>query len=74
MSPPDLATRADARAFPQGRVKGVPPVGMVFTREGGQFAYAHEWDKPDRAPELGAIAAATLARKGARRIIAGIPH
>ena len=49
-------------------------IGMVFTCEGGQFAYAHEWDTPDRAPELGAIVAATPARKGARRIIAGIPH
>jgi hydroxymethylbilane synthase len=49
-------------------------IGMVFTREGGQFAYAHEWDAPGRAPELGAIVAATLARKGARHIIAGIPH
>ncbi|MQA94572.1 MAG: hydroxymethylbilane synthase, partial [Streptosporangiales bacterium] len=49
-------------------------IGMVFSREGGTFAYAHEWDKPDRAPELGAIVAATLARKGARNIIAGIPH
>jgi hydroxymethylbilane synthase len=48
-------------------------IGMVFTPEGGQFAYAHEWDTPDRAPELGAIVAATLARKGARHIIAGIP-
>ena len=49
-------------------------IGMVFTSEGGQFAYAHEWDKPDRAPELGATVAATLTRKGARHIIAGIPH
>jgi hydroxymethylbilane synthase len=49
-------------------------IGMVFTPEGGRFVYAHEWDEPDRAPELGAIVAATLARKGARHIIAGIPH
>lgn len=49
-------------------------IGMAFSREGGTFAYAHEWDKPDRAHELGAIVAATLARKGARHIIAGIPH
>jgi len=49
-------------------------IGMVFTREGGQFAYAHEWDKPERAHELGAYVAVTLARKGARQIIAGIPH
>lgn len=45
---------------------------MVFTREGGQFAYAHEWDSPARAKELGAYVAATLARKGARHIIAGV--
>lgn len=49
-------------------------LGMVFSREGGTFAYAHEWDTPDRAPELGAFVAATLARKGARAIIDGIPH
>ncbi|MGH8883049.1 MAG: hydroxymethylbilane synthase, partial [Stackebrandtia sp.] len=49
-------------------------IGMVFSREGGTFAYAHEWDKPDRAHELGAIVAAILARKGARHIIAGIAH
>ena len=49
-------------------------IGMVFTPEGDRFAHAHEWDTPDRAPELGAIVAATLARKGARNIIAGIPQ
>lgn len=49
-------------------------IGMVFSPEDGTFAYAHEWDKLDRAPELGAYVAATLARKGARDIIAGIPH
>lgn len=49
-------------------------IGMVFSPEGDTFAYAHEWDKPDRAPELGAHVAAALARKGAREIIAGIPH
>lgn len=49
-------------------------IGMVFTHEGGEFAYAHERDKPDRAQELGAYVAATLTRKGARQIIAGIPH
>ena len=48
--------------------------GMVFTREGGQFAYAHEWDSPQRPAELGAIVSATLLRKGARGIIDGIPH
>jgi hydroxymethylbilane synthase len=49
-------------------------IGMIFSRDGGKFAYAHEWDTPDRAPELGAYVAATLARKGARDIIASIPH
>ncbi|MFI6637432.1 hydroxymethylbilane synthase [Nonomuraea fuscirosea] len=49
-------------------------IGMVFTREGGQFAYAHEWDSPSRPEELGGYVAAVLARKGARNIIRGIPH
>ncbi|WP_199536960.1 hypothetical protein [Spongiactinospora gelatinilytica] len=49
-------------------------IGMVFTREGGKFAYAHEWDAPTRPDELGGYVAAVLARKGARNIIAGIPH
>ncbi|WP_218041501.1 hydroxymethylbilane synthase [Acrocarpospora macrocephala] len=49
-------------------------IGMVFTREGGQFAYAHEWDTPNRAEELGAYVASVLGRKGARDIIRGIPH
>ena len=48
--------------------------GMVFTSEGGRFVDAHEWDKPDRAAELGASVAAALARQGARDIITGIPH
>ncbi|GAA2450774.1 hydroxymethylbilane synthase [Actinomadura vinacea] len=48
--------------------------GMVFTREGAHFAYAQEWDSRTRAYELGVYVAATLARKGARDIIAGIPH
>ncbi|MEV7011352.1 hydroxymethylbilane synthase [Streptosporangium sp. NPDC051022] len=48
--------------------------GMVFTREGGQFAYAHEWDQPTRPVELGGYVAAVLARKGALNIIRGIPH
>jgi hydroxymethylbilane synthase len=46
-------------------------LGMVFSPEGGQFAYAQEWDTLDHAHELGAYVAATLARKGARRLIAG---
>ncbi|MDX6429900.1 MAG: hydroxymethylbilane synthase [Streptosporangiaceae bacterium] len=49
-------------------------LGMVFSRDGGEFAYAHEWDSRDHAFELGGIVAATLNRKGARDIIAGIPH
>jgi hydroxymethylbilane synthase len=49
-------------------------IGMVFTPDGGRFVHAHEWDKPDRATELGATVAAALTRKGARQIIAGIPH
>ena len=48
--------------------------GMVFSREGAHFAYAQEWDIPLRAFELGAYVAGVLARKGARDIIAGIPH
>jgi hypothetical protein len=40
---------------------------MVFSREGGQFAYG----TPDHAHELGAYVAAMLARKGARQFIAG---
>ncbi|MFW5420126.1 hydroxymethylbilane synthase [Nocardiopsis sp. CNT-189] len=48
--------------------------GMVFTREGGRFAYAQEWDEPARAAELGAYVSAVLLRKGARGIIDGIPH
>lgn len=46
-------------------------LGMVFSPEGGQFAYAQEWDTLDHAHELGAYVAATLARKGARQLIAG---
>jgi hydroxymethylbilane synthase len=49
-------------------------IGMVFTREGAHFVYAHEWDTPDQAFELGAYVAGVLNRKGARDIIAGIPH
>ncbi|RCV49681.1 hydroxymethylbilane synthase [Marinitenerispora sediminis] len=49
-------------------------IGMVFTREGGKFAYSHEWDSPERPAELGAYVAADLLRKGARGIIDGIPH
>jgi hydroxymethylbilane synthase len=56
---------------PDGRLS---LTGMVFSRDGGTFAHAHEWDERDRAHELGAYVAATLARKGARDIIAGIPH
>ncbi|WP_202638908.1 hydroxymethylbilane synthase [Bailinhaonella thermotolerans] len=49
-------------------------IGMVFTREGGQFVYTHEWDTPGRARELGEYVAAVLNRKGAQDIIAGSPH
>jgi hydroxymethylbilane synthase len=49
-------------------------IGSVFSREGGTFVYAHEWDSPDRAAELGAFVSATLLRKGAKNIIAGITH
>jgi hydroxymethylbilane synthase len=56
---------------PDGRLS---LIGMVFTSDGGRFVSAQEWDKPDRAPELGAIVATALAREGARQIIAGIPH
>ena len=45
--------------------------GMVFSGEGGQFALAQGWDTLDHARELGAYVAATLARKGARQLIAG---
>lgn len=48
-------------------------LGMVFTREGGKFAYSQEWDSVDRPGELGAYVAADLLRKGARGIIDGIP-
>lgn len=46
-------------------------IGMVFSRDGATFAYAHEWDTPDHAYELGAFVAANLTRKNARSIIAG---
>ncbi|MBO0819254.1 MAG: hydroxymethylbilane synthase [Nocardiopsaceae bacterium] len=46
-------------------------IGMVFSRDGDTFAYAHEWDKLDHAHELGTYVAANLIRKGARSIIAG---
>ncbi|MCO6006251.1 hydroxymethylbilane synthase [Actinoallomurus purpureus] len=49
-------------------------LGMVFSRDGGQFVYAQEWDTPDRAFELGAYVGALLNRKGAQKIISGIPH
>ncbi|MDT0302882.1 hydroxymethylbilane synthase [Streptomonospora wellingtoniae] len=49
-------------------------LGMVFTREGGRFAYSQEWDSCERPGELGAYVAADLLRKGARGIIDGIPH
>ncbi|MFC4562738.1 hydroxymethylbilane synthase [Nocardiopsis mangrovi] len=49
-------------------------LGMVFTREGGQFAYSQEWAPADSPEELGAWVAAELLRKGARGIIDGNPR
>jgi hydroxymethylbilane synthase len=49
-------------------------IGMVFTGEGGRFAYTHAWEAPDRARELGSFVAVTLARKGAHDIIASTAH
>jgi hydroxymethylbilane synthase len=48
--------------------------GMVFSRDGAEFAHAMEWDLPKRAAELGGYVGATLLRKGARDLIDGIPH
>lgn len=48
--------------------------GKVFTRDGSDWVYAQEWDKPERAAELGAYVGATLLRKGGRDLIDGIPH
>lgn len=48
--------------------------GMVFTRDGGEFVHAMEWGPTGKPAELGAYVAGTLLRKGARDLIAGIPH
>lgn len=48
--------------------------GMVFTRDGGQFAHAMEWGPVDQPAELGAYVGGLLLRKGARDLINGIPH
>jgi len=48
--------------------------GMVFTRDGGEFAHAMEWGPVGRPAELGAYLAGVLLRKGARDLIMGIPH
>jgi hydroxymethylbilane synthase len=48
--------------------------GMVFTRDGGEFAHAMEWGPANKPAELGAYVAGMLLRKGARDLIAGIPH
>lgn len=48
--------------------------GMVFTRDGGEFVHAMEWGTLDKPAELGAYIAGVLLRKGARDLIAGIPH
>lgn len=48
--------------------------GKVFTRDGSSWVYAQEWDKPERAEELGAVVGADLLRKGGHALIDGIPH
>ena len=48
--------------------------GMVFTRDGGEFVHAMEWGPIGKPAELGAYIAGLLLRKGARDLIAGIPH
>jgi hydroxymethylbilane synthase len=48
--------------------------GMVFTRDGGEFAHAMEWGPASQPAELGAYIAGVLLRKGARDLIMGIPH
>jgi hydroxymethylbilane synthase len=48
--------------------------GMVFTRDGGEFAHAMEWGPTGKPAELGSYIAGLLLRKGARDLIAGIPH
>lgn len=48
--------------------------GMVFTRDGGEFAHAMEWGPASKPAELGAYLAGLLLRKGARDLIMGIPH
>jgi hydroxymethylbilane synthase len=49
-------------------------LGMVFTRDGGEFVRSHEWAPVEKAAELGAYVAGDLLRKGARDLIADIPH
>jgi hydroxymethylbilane synthase len=49
-------------------------MGMVFTRDGGEFVRSHEWGPAGKAAELGAYVAGDLLRKGARDLIMGIPH
>lgn len=48
--------------------------GMVFTRDGGEFAHAAEWGPVGKPAELGAYIAGVLLKKGARDLIDGIPH
>lgn len=48
--------------------------GMVFTRDGGEFAHAMEWGPVNKPAELGAYIAGVLLKKGARDLIMGIPH
>ncbi len=60
-----------ATTTPDGQVS---LYGKVFTRDGSAWVYAQEWDKPERAAELGSYVGATLLREGGRDLIDGIPH
>jgi hydroxymethylbilane synthase len=48
--------------------------GMVFASDGSRFVHSREWGPPDKGRELGAYVSGDLLRKGARELIAGIPH
>ncbi|MBO2461386.1 hydroxymethylbilane synthase [Actinomadura violacea] len=48
--------------------------GMVFTEDGSLFVHAQESSPPEKGEGLGASVAADLLRKGARDVIADIPH
>jgi hydroxymethylbilane synthase len=47
---------------------------MVFTSDGGEFVHAMERGPANRPAELGEYVAGVLLSKGARDLIAGIPH